>query len=151
LIYIGIDPDIDKNGFAVWDSKLKHFQEISDYRFFDMLKCIECYVDKGHDVKVVVEAGWLNKKSNFHGRINQSKQVGEKIAKSVGANHQVGKFVIEYCKLKKIDCLALKPLSKKWGEKGNEKINAEEFKKISGWSGQTNPEKRDAAMLVIGR
>ncbi|NOR68521.1 MAG: hypothetical protein GQ532_02290, partial [Methylomarinum sp.] len=147
MIYIGVDPDVDKSGFAAWDSRLKQFSEISDYRIFSLLARIDDYLADGHDVTVVIEAGFLNNKSNFHGTVNQSKSVGEKIALSVGANHQVGRIIAEYCQIKKIKFLEQKPLPKKWGKKRDSKINAEEFKKISDWNGKTNPEKRDAAMM----
>jgi hypothetical protein len=149
MIHIGVDPDVDSSGFAVWDSVLKEFSEINAYRIFDLLAWIDTYIAEGHDVKVVIEAGWLNKKSNFHGNAKQSKSVGEKIAKSVGANHQVGRVIVEYCQVKNISYVEQKPLPKKWGKNKREKISAEEFKKISGWSGRTNSEKRDAAMLVF--
>lgn len=151
MIYIGIDPDVDKSGFAVWDSRLNVFTKILDYRIFGILAEIDSYNSIYSDMIVIVEAGWLNKKSNFHSNARQSKAVGEKIALSVGANQQVGKIIVEYCQNRKITVLEQKPLAKKWGEKRDSKINASEFEKLSGWSGITNPEKRDAAMMVIGR
>jgi len=93
-------------------------------------------------IEVVVEAGWLNKKSNFHGRANQTKAVGEKIAKAVGANHQIGKLIIEYCNKNKIKVSQVRPKVKK--------LNSEEFRLFTGYKKRTNPEHRDSAMLVFG-
>ena len=140
-IYIGIDPDVDKSGFAAKNSNDKQFAHIWQYSFFDLIYQIEL-IKIVHDVVVVVEAGWLIKKSNWHSNPKQSKAVGEKIAKAVGANHQVGKLFVEWCESKNIECIEVKPMGK---------LNAREFKKITGWEQRTNPEQRDAAMLVFGR
>ena len=140
-IYIGIDPDVDKSGFAVWNSSGKQFGHVGQYSFFDLIDQIEL-LKMFHNVAVVVEAGWLIKKSNWHDKPKQSKAVGEKIAKAVGTNHQVGKLLVEWCKHNNIKCIEIKPMGK---------LNAREFKKITGWEKRTNPEQRDAAMLVFGR
>lgn len=137
MIFIGIDPDVEKSGFAAWDSRRRTFLEIENYSFFDLIERL-----KGFDseIEVVVEAGWLIKKSNFHGRKGQTKSVGEKIAKAVGANHQVGKLFVEWCKKNNVVCYEIKP-------KG--KIDGAEFKRKTGWGKRTNSEHRDAAMLVF--
>ncbi len=137
-IIVGIDPDIDKSGFAVWNSHQQSFVEITALPFFDLIERLEWL----GDVTVVVEAGWLIKKSNFHGRKGQSKAVGEKIAKAVGANHQVGKLLVEWCRSNNIDVVEIKPLGK---------VDSDKFKMMTGWHDRTNSEHRDAAMLVFGR
>ena len=92
-------------------------------------------------INVVIEAGWLHKKSNWHGRAGQTKSVGEKIAKSVGRNHQVGILLKEYCEIKGIKHTLVKP-------KG--KVKADYFKKLTGYTKRTNQDQRDAGMLVFG-
>ena len=142
MINIGIDPDTEKSGSAVWSTTEKAFKDISTLAFFDLIALIERYNEKGFELIVFIEAGWLIKKSNWHVKKGQKKSVGEKIAKDVGANHQVGKLIAEYCENKKITYALIKPQGKK---------NKAEFKRITGWEKVTNPEKRDAAMLVFGR
>lgn len=142
MIFIGIDPDVDKSGFAVWCSKSKALKELKVSRFFELIYEIDSIISEGFEVVVCIEAGWLIKKSNFHSRKGQTKAVGEKIAKAVGANHQVGKLIAEYCDNKKIAFGLIKPQGKK---------NADEFKKITGYVKRTNSEMRDSAMLVFGR
>jgi len=139
-IYLGIDPDVAKSGVAIWNSGEKEFVGLSTLKFFDLTTAIQFY--KNNQLVVVIEAGWLNKKSNFHGRKGQSKAVGEKIAKAVGANHQVGKLLIEFCQSVNVDYVEVRP--------ANKKIDAAGFKKITGYEGRTNSEVRDAAMLVFG-
>lgn len=139
--WIGIDPDVDKSGFAVWDSDSKTLEVVFCESFFEILENIEFQIIS-FDVTVIIEAGWLIKKSNWHNKKRQTKAVGEKIAKAVGANHQIGKLFVEYCKINNIKFIEVKPMGKK---------NAEQFKKITGWAKRTNSEVRDAAMLVYGR
>lgn len=138
MIHIGIDPDTEKSGVACWDSELKAFDYIKTMSFWEI---IEEFALWNIPFKVHIEAGWLIKKSNWHANKKQSKIVGEKIAKNVGSNHQVGILLKEYCEHNNIEYRLVKP-------KG--KLNAKTFKNITGYEDSTNPEKRDAGMLVFG-
>ncbi|MFW2140940.1 hypothetical protein ACG94V_18270, partial [Acinetobacter sp. ULE_I001] len=72
-LIIGIDPDLEKSGVAVLkDGSLR----LDNMRFYDLTKYFE--VNKDQIKKVVIEAGWMNKKSNLHNRIGQSKRAGER-------------------------------------------------------------------------
>ena len=76
---IGIDPDVDKSGFASWDIDRTEFTAIENYSFFDLLDILTML--KKYIQVVRIEAGWLNKKSNFHPA--QGPRMREKIAKNV--------------------------------------------------------------------
>ena len=134
MIYIGIDPDIDKCGYAVWDSDTKEL-EVYNLTFAQI---IDDFNSWNVDFEVHIEAGWLNKKSNFHKM--QGSFIREKVAKNVGENQAVGKLLAQYCEHNYIPYKLIKP-------KG--KINDEMFKKITGYKGRSNQEQRDAAMLVF--
>ncbi|HFD2140523.1 TPA: hypothetical protein ACF2EA_000235 [Acinetobacter baumannii] len=136
-IIIGIDPDLDKSGVAVLKDGLLR---LDNMRFYDLTQYFE--VNKDQIKKVVIEAGWLNKKSNLHGRIGQSKRAGERIAKNVGENHATGKLLVEMAESLGLAVLLVKPTKSK--------LNAEQFNKITGWQGRTNQEQRDAGMLIWG-
>lgn len=138
--YIGVDPDTDKSGFSVWDQGRQEFDHIGKETFFDLTEKI--LILREFEISVFVEAGWLNKKSNFHRRKGQSKSVGEKIAKAVGANHQIGKLIVEFCNKNSINVTEVRPTSKK--------LKSDEFKRITGYKKRTNSEMRDSAMLVFG-
>ena len=142
MILVGVDPDVENNGVAICDKRCHSFSLVGNMRIFVLLDKIQELVDAGEDVIVFIEAGWLVKKSNWHGHKKQKKSVGEKIAKNVGANHQVGKVIQEYCEVHNISYNLIRPQGKK---------NAAEFKRITGYQGRTNSEMRDAAMLVFGR
>jgi len=140
MIFIGIDPDVEKSGFAVWDSEKRELVEVRTYCFFELVERLKDFVLFGCEIRLVIEAGWLIKKSNFHGRKGQSKSVGEKIAKAVGANHQIGKLLVEWCAFNGVLYKEIKPQGK---------LSAIEFKRVTGWDGRTNSEQRDSAMLVF--
>jgi hypothetical protein len=136
--YIGIDPDIDKNGVAIWDSEKKQFDSIAVLDFWDLISVFIDLKFWAYETHVIIEAGWLIKKSNWHGGRGV---MAQRIAKNVGMNHQVGILLAEYCERYDIPYELVKP-------KG--KIKADTFKKLTGWPERTNQEKRDAAMLVFG-
>ena len=135
--HIGIDPDTEKNGIACYDSETKTFVYVTNMSFWQVIEEIESWLIPIH---VVIEAGWLIKKSNWHNRAGQTKSTGEKIAKAVGRNHQVGILLYEYCLKNNIEVTLVKP-------KG--KINKTTFKNITKWEKRTNQDSRDAGMLVF--
>ena len=136
-LIIGIDPDLIKSGVAVLGQS--SFR-VCNMTFFELIQFFE--VNKSEIKKVVIEAGWLNKKSNFHNHPKQSTRTGERIAKNVGENHATGKLLAEIAKENGLNVMLVKPTSKK--------KDAEEFKRITGWQGRTNAEQRDAGMLIFG-
>lgn len=133
---IAVDPDVGRSGVAVWkDNKI----EIFNLSFPELLD----FLQERTGAKVIVEAGWLNKKSNFHGGKGG---IGQKIANGVGRNAEVGRKIIEMCEHYGIDVREQKPLKKGWK---NGKISHEEISKfIPGFPKRSNPETRDAALLL---
>jgi hypothetical protein len=141
MICVGIDPDVKKSGFAIWDTINKQLNEYGCKDFFLILCLIENYKSNYPNIKIIIEAGWLNEKSNFHTSKNQTKQAGERIAKNVGANHQIGKLFEEFCIKNDINYkLALPKKSK---------TSRDMFKAITGLDVK-NQDVIDAIMLVWG-
>lgn len=136
LYILGIDPDINKSGYSCWDSNKKKLDRITNLSFWDIIEDLNSYRCPIH---VVIEAGWLINKSNFHKSQGQFQR--EKIAKNVGQNHQIGILIAEYCKRNSISYELVKP-------KG--KLKKEAFKHLTKWDERTNQDSRDAAMLVFG-
>jgi hypothetical protein len=137
-IIIGIDPDTDKSGVAALLIGTKQL-ELETMKFFDLFKYLALHKDNIKEV--VVEAGWLNKKSNFHINPRQTKEAGERISKNVGANHETGRKIVEMCDFIKIPFRLYVPRSAK--------TTPEYFEKLTGIKTR-NQEKIDAAMLVLG-
>lgn len=138
-IWIGIDPDTDKNGVAIWykDSKELVLKNLTFFELFSLLSELKT----AFDIQVIVDAGWLNK-SNFHA-INGNKNINAKIGERVGANHETGKKIVEMCEFLSLAVSLNKPT--------RSKSNAERFKSVTGYVGRTNQETRDAGLLVFGR
>ena len=134
-LIIGIDPDLEKSGVAILSQSL----ELKNLTFSETVELFRSQQDQIK--KVVIEAGWENKKSNFHSRIGQHKSVGERIAKNVGENHATGKLLAEMAKSCGLAVVLVQPT--------RTKLKAEDFNRITGWQGRTNQEQRDAAMLLI--
>lgn len=145
-IFIGIDPDTDKSGVAMFteNNLINEKFQLTNLSFFDLfdffLNC--CDLTKRLETKllVVIDAGWLNK-SNFH-VINSNKNVNGKIGERVGANHETGKKIVEMCEYLRIEYKLNKPKKSK--------VNSEYFAKLTGYKGRTNQDQRDAGMLVFG-
>lgn len=133
-IIIGIDPDLKKSGVAILGDSLK-LKTMTFAETVDLFRSQQEVIKK-----VVIEAGWLNKKANF--RSTHSKRVDEQISKRVGENHATGKLLVEMAKSFNLNVVEVRPT--------RTKKNAEEFKRITGYVGRTNPEIRDAGMLIWG-
>jgi hypothetical protein len=146
-IIIGIDPDCNKSGVAylikktVTEAQLFQVDRLS---FFELLKMLQEQKET-REVEVFIESGWENKKSNYHLYANQSKEVGEMIAKKVGANHEVGRKIVEMCEYLEIKHTLIRPTSSK--------ITATYFEQLTRIKvkGKDKQDLIDAGMLIIGR
>ena len=143
---VGIDPDTVKSGVAVYDKETKKL-ELSCLSFFEL----QDYLSNAKKcIKVVkIEAGYLNKKNNWH--ISKNIRTASRVGANVGANHEVGKKIVEMCKYLEIDYIECKPLKKTNGNK----VSGVELKRrliqlgINPIIGRTNQEMRDAALIAI--
>ncbi|MFA2923390.1 hypothetical protein [Acinetobacter pittii] len=132
-IIIGIDPDLEKSGVAIRSATQLVLKNLAFHEVITLF-------DTNRDLinKVVIEAGWLNTKSNF--RNIQSRQVAERTAKNVGENHATGKLLVQMAESKCIPVLLIKPT--------RTKLDSANFNRVTGWQGRTNQEQRDACMLI---
>lgn len=146
---IGIDPDCGKSGVCTLrlESKAMHLQTLTFPALLDYLLSIRSAyaIQREQRFIVVVEAGWLVNKSNYHAYQGRR---AEKISKDVGANHETGRKIIEMCRHYGIKVVEQHPLKKYWRGKDG-KITHEEiiaFTTIS--DNRTNQEQRDAALIA---
>lgn len=144
---IAIDPDKDKSGVAFLKPTTRQL-EVTNLAFpllLDYLKHAQSIQTETREtLVVVVEAGWMVRKSNFH---DAQGHRAEKIAKDVGANHETGRKIIEMCKHYGIEVVQHAPLVKCWKGK-DRKITHEELASFTGLMGRTNQDARDAALLA---
>ena len=132
MLILGIDPDVNKNGVALWNTKTEKFELL---KALDLFKLID-YLSTNKPDFIILEAGWLYSKSNWHK--SKNKFTAQCIAKKVGMNHQSGKTIEKFLKKGKYNYKLQKP-------KG--KITSDYFFKISGEKVK-NQDIIDAAMLV---
>lgn len=138
-ILVGIDPDVDKSGYAEKIGDTITLKNLTFFELFDRLKLIKL---QGFDkILVVVEAGWLNK-SNWHKKEKGSAALNAKIGSDTGANHEVGKKIVEMLEHLDIEHKLVKPTKSK--------VNAKLFKMMTGVKQRTNQEQRDALLLIHG-
>lgn len=149
-LVIGIDPDVDKSGLAIINTNSKEM-ELHDMTFYEMCRYFDMLAEKqkvqAFKFVVIIEAGWKNV-NNWHLGFGDNSRTAAKKGEHVGRNKQVGLCLTQYAK----DGLGLpvieqKPLRKIWKGRGK-KITAEELEKLTGYSKQSNQEKRDAALLA---
>ena len=146
-IVIGIDPDVSKSGVSSLDVKTRHI-DAETQTFPQLMEFLQFIVENGkvmvQSYVVVVEAGWLNEISNYHTKADRA---GQRISKNVGANHEVGKKIVEMAKHYGLEVVEQKPLKKCWKGKDG-KITHAELEYFTGITGSTNQESRDAALLA---
>jgi hypothetical protein len=66
---------------------------------------------------------------------------------AIGRNHEIGRKIIEMCEYHGIDVIPVRPLRKIWKGVGG-KITQDELEQITGITGRTNQDGRDAALLA---
>ena len=146
-IIVGIDPDTEKSGIATYYNGELLAESLPFPQLIEKLYLLATLPD---DVMVEVEAGWLNEKSNFHGK--QGKRA-EKIAKNVGSNHQTGRHICEMARHYGLEVIEQKPFSKGWKGAGG-KITHDELNYILQHNRleplkRTNQDVRDAVLLTV--
>lgn len=146
---IGIDPDIDKNGVAIYNKveKIVTTKTLSFFELFEFLKIRKDEIDM-----IKIECGFLIKKSNWH--YAKSATAKEKIAKDVGRNHQVATLLIQMCEYLGLHFVPRKPLKLIWrGDRG--KITQPELEnllsqlKVTLNAERKNQDARDSVLICL--
>lgn len=149
IYVISIDPDTVASGMCCFNPRKKQIQTLIEIEFFDLFYVLN--ENKRFIWFVIIEGGWLNKKSNYHiyGKNEfgetvlkeQSKALGEFIAKEVGRNHQVGMLIVEMCKWLGIKHIVVRPR--------RPKVKKEYFEKLVGWKGKLTQDMADAGINAV--
>lgn len=142
---IAIDPDVSRSGVAILNKEQRSI-EIKSLAFPQLVDFLQGLIVEPSAI-VYVEAGWLNK-GNWHLKSGQGVAVAAATGSKTGANHQVGKQIVEMARHYGLDVKEVKPLRKGWsGPSG--KITHEEITYfIPGLPKRTNQEERDAALIA---
>lgn len=148
-VIIGIDPDVEKSGVAMVEKETRRLEcaALTFPQTLDYLHWLSQQQDKVESVRVIIEAGWLNK-SNWHLHNKAvTKYKAAAIGVSQGRNEEISHLLGQMCDHYHLDYLFIKPLRKCWSGK-DRKITAEELQAITGLMGRTNQEQRDAALIA---
>lgn len=148
---IGIDPDLTKSGYAVYDTEEKKLVACETLTFSGLqFKLKRMHRHPNTSCFVRLEAGWLIKKSNWR----TAKMLGEKFspitaariaekqAKNVGENHAIGKLIEEFLKAEGIPYELVKP----FGATSMFK-DVPTFQRTTGWTRRTHNDGRSAAAI----
>lgn len=146
MIYIGIDPDIERNGVAVVDSVSRSVQLYS-MAFAELTEWLQQFVGSMEKTVIVIEASWLVS-HNWHFRMTDNRRKVASLGHAVGRNHQTGILLQECAERMGLDVRLRKPLRKCWqGRDG--KITHKELVAVTGITcSRSNQEERDAALLA---
>lgn len=146
---VGIDPDTEKNGYAIIDMETKKVS-VTTVTLPHLMEIIDNAQakadDEGKRLTVYVEAGWLCQ-SNWHIGWRDSKERAAAKGRSVGRNHQRGMDICEMLTYRGINVVQVAPLRKIWGGK-DYKITHDELVDVVGPVDHTNQEGRDAALIA---
>lgn len=148
-VVVGIDPDCEKSGVAVIERNNGNAVKYDSMPFPELIATLvhmnnECAA-QGLKFVVVVEAGWMERKSNFHPAQGHR---AERISKDVGRNHETGRKIIEMMDYQGIDNIAKHPLKKVWQTRDGKITHDEIIQVIPGWGKTSNQEERDAALIA---
>ena len=149
-VVIAIDPDCVKSGVAELHISTRELilKNMTFPELMNRLMFLKSAQQRGAfpEFIVVVEAGWLVAKSNFH---PWQGHMAEKIAKDVGANHETGRKIIEMCQQYfNIDVVQQHPLKKHWKGANGKITHAELSAFVPLKTKRTNQDERDAALIA---
>ena len=146
---IGIDPDIDKSGYAVLDVLEKKFVRVEALSFSKLIITLSSLVWNGLTSECLVIIEDSDNSTNWHlGDMKMSARAAAAIGHNVGLCHATQRHIKEWAENIRLRVELQKPLKKTWlGSKG--KISQEEAECfMPGLPKKTNTEMRDAALLA---
>ena len=154
-IIIAIDPDTDKAGVACIDKRFRTLT-VQNLTFVQVIEYLQglVYQRDAHSlaIDVVVEASW-NTKHNWHALPRDSKAVAAAKGYAVGANHTVGKLIVQMAEFYGFNVVQQLPLRKCW--KGpDRKITNDELNGLLKQAGieplkRSNQEIRDSVLICL--
>ena len=147
MVVIGIDPDMIASGVAViyGPENLRKIHSLNSVKLFALADFVKS-VGRVQDVIVKIEDVEANK-GLFASRQNNNKAVSIKIAMSVGKVQATTHHIRELLESAGYTVKMVTPL--KGAVKQQAKKDAEYFNKLTGWSGRSNADQRDAALIAL--
>ena len=122
---------------------------LGSYSFVELIRYLRDLKEGFDGIRswvVVVEAGYLETKTQHH-YFGDNPRIAARVGQKVGRNHETARKLIEVCQALEIPVEERAPLRKIWRGKDG-KITTEEFNALTGYTGRTNQDVRDAALLA---
>lgn len=145
---IGIDPDVEKSGYAVLDVMEKKLVQVEALSFPMLIMTLNGLIRRDlTEYLVIIEDS--DNSTNWHlGDMKMSARAAAAIGHNVGLCHATQRHIKEWAENIRLRVELQKPLKKTWlGSKG--KISQEEAECfMPGLPKKTNTEMRDAALLA---
>ena len=139
MLIIGIDPDTDKSGVSEVNDGV--VTALNNMTFFELQKYIKGMIEKGAVFALEdVEAN----KPTFNRQANA--RANTRISQNVGAVKQTARYIKQWLELNNANYHMIRPLA---GSAKTCKKNAEYFNQYTNWTGPSNADQRDAAMLAL--
>lgn len=139
MIIIGIDPDSSANGVAVY--RKGKLDELLNINTFELSNFIPCLLADEDSVEVHIEDVNGISSNAFNVKSKDRLPVKLKKAEHVGKCKQAQIEVERICEAFNVKVVKHK-VSKMWKDADSGK---KQFESITGWNGQSNPDKRSAA------
>ena len=111
---IGIDPDIEASGIAIWRNATKEYIAYTRVKFFELYQYLDDITKYGAQFEVAIEAGWNNPSIMHNIRAYTTVAKAASIGANVGANHECGRKIVEMCQWFGIKYYEITPTSSKW-------------------------------------
>ncbi len=106
MIYIGIDPDTEKSGMAIWSEGVLSLHNFDYMKLFESLQNFSKHRDT-YNITVVIEKGELNKAifkaSKPSPKVKNKIAHAAKIGSSVGRNFEATNIIEQFCKYLELD------------------------------------------------
>ena len=146
-IIIGIDPDVEKSGYAVLNCETMEFVVVTALSFPDMIDHLRPMLPPFRPkITVVMEDSDLS--TNWHYNSRDSKAVCAAKGRSVGLCHATARHLKECAENFGLEVVMMKPLRKFWKGRDGKITHDEAAYFMRGLPKQTNQESRDAALLA---
>lgn len=144
---LGIDPDVDKSGFALLDCSSRTFVSLETLPFTDAIRFFERLVANNNirPIRVIIEDSDMS--VNWHYDKNDKPGVIAAIGRSVGLCHATYRHLKEYAEALGFQVIPMKPLRKCWRGPDGKITQGEIERLIPNFPKRTNQECRDSALL----
>lgn len=141
-LIIGIDPDLKASGVAIVVRN-----KISELKNMPFPELIEYITALAADNEITVKLEDVNAWSSVKHRAGTGPAAMRKISQNVGQVKAVATLIKQSLNSKGIEVHLVKPLK---GEvKMQAKKNSAYFNKLTGWTGSSNEDNRDAALIAL--